>query len=429
MPFRFSLRKRIIIAFCSFGTVLGIIYAFVIYISLDALDDHLIDTRLNEELEYLDARYQRYKTYPQPTSPYFTAFVGTENMPLNIKNIIGVFSEGFHEVYIDGDEYHIAIQKLPGQEKLLYLLYEVSALEFTEKRKIGIRLVLIAGVALIIGLGFFIGWLTSQKVITPVTHLADLVRKSGPDNLPTNFSKVYFDDEVGVLAKALEQAMQRVEAHVEREYRFNRYASHELRTPVTIIKGAVGLLKRKLPNEKESADRPLNRIERAVTTMENIIETLLWLSREDRVTDQNQVFDAVSLVREIIKQHQYLIVDKPIDIELFPENNPKLSIPSTIFQIMLTNLIRNAIQHTASGNIRVVVYNDRVSVSDTGAGMAPDELNLIAQSRVCKDRYKGLGLGLSIVRRLCDRLGWELKIESEKGNGTTVQLIFPSVKV
>ena len=119
MSFRYSLRRRIIIAFCSFGTVLGIVYASIVYISLDALDDHLIDTRLNEEIEYVDAHYLNYNIYPQPTSPYLTLFVGTEDIPLNLLNAIDGFFEGFHEVYIDEDEYHIAIQKLPGQEKLL----------------------------------------------------------------------------------------------------------------------------------------------------------------------------------------------------------------------------------------------------------------------------------------------------------------------
>ena len=153
MTFRHSLRSRIIIAFGLFGAILGIVYATAVYISLDAIDDHLIDSRLDEEVEHFTAHYQRYSAYPQPTSPYITAYVGTEDMPLYLLNMVGGFAEGLHEAHIDQEEYHIAIQKLEGPEKLLYLLYEVSALEFTEKRKTGIRLVLIAGVALIIGLG------------------------------------------------------------------------------------------------------------------------------------------------------------------------------------------------------------------------------------------------------------------------------------
>jgi len=306
----------------------------------------------------------------------------------------------------------------------LYLLYEVSALEFTEKRKVSIRLVLAAGVVLMVALGLWIGWLTSRKVIEPVAHLAEQVNRSGPENLPTDLSKNFSNDEVGVLARALEQAMQRVEAFVEREQQFSRDASHELRTPVTVIKGAVELLKRNFSRNEKSLYRPLERIERSVTNMENIIETLLWLSREDVAVDRNQNFAVVPVVQETIEQNRYLIGNKPVDIEFGSEDEPQLSIPADLFQIALTNLIRNAVQHTASGTIRVIVKIDRVLVTDTGAGIKADDLKRITQPHVRGDRSEGFGLGLYIVKRLCDRLGWGFEIESEEGLGTTVELIF-----
>ena len=120
--------------------------------------------------------------------------------------------------------------------------------------------------------------------------------------------------------------------------------------------------------------------------------------------------------------------NKPIDVEFVPENEPQLSIPPAILQIALTNLIRNAIQHTAAGKISVIVKADRAIVSDTGAGMEPEELKLDTQSHGRRDPNKGFGLGLSIVQRLCDRLGWKLEIESKIGLGTTVKLIFQTVK-
>ena len=424
MTFRHSLRTRIIIAFCLFGAVLGIVYAIAVYISLDMIDDHLIDSRLNEEVEHFIAHYQRYNDYPQPTSPYITAYVGTESMPLYVLDLINGFAEGLHEVYSNAEEYHIAIRRLQGQDKLLYLLYEVSALEFTEKRKLSIRLVLIAGVILIIALALWIGWLTSRRVIAPVVHLSELVNKSGPDNLPTNISKAFFDDEVGVLAKTLEGAMQRVEAFVKREQQFSRDASHELRTPVTVIKGAVSLLKRKFSSEDDPARRPLKRIERSVYNMENIIETLLWLSREDAAIDQNQVFSVVPLVQETIDQNRYLIANKPVEFELVADGKPQINVPAPLFQIAITNLIRNAIQHISSGKISVIVKNDRVLVSDTGAGIKADDLKRVTQPHVRGNRSEGFGLGLSIVKRLCDRLDWNFKIESTVGHGTTVELIF-----
>ena len=424
MKFRHSLHSRIIIAFCIFGTILGTIFAVTVYISLDRIDDHLIDSRLNEEVENFIAHYKRYNNYPRPGSPFITSYVGTESMPLYVLDMIEGFSEGLHEVNYGEEEYHIAIQRLPDQPALVYLFYEVSALEFTERRKVSIRLVLIAGVILIFAMGLWIGWLTSRRVIAPVVHLSHIVDESGPDNLPTDLSKSFYNDEVGVLAKGLEQAMKRVETFVEREQQFSRYASHELRTPVTIIKGAVVLLKRKLSGEEDPAWRPLMRIERSVTNMENIIETLLWLSREDMPIDQKQSFPLVPIVQETIEQNRYLIGNKPIDIEIISEAEPQIALPTSFFQIAMTNLIRNAIQYTTSGKISVVVKADRVCVTDTGAGMVADDLKHTTGQHFTGESDEGFGLGLSIVQRLCNRFGWELNIESETDRGTTVELIF-----
>jgi signal transduction histidine kinase len=222
----------------------------------------------------------------------------------------------------------------------------------------------------------------------------------------------------------LEQTMQRVEAFVNREHQFTRDVSHELRTPVTVIKGAVELLKRHFTGEKKSVPRSLSRIDRSVNKMENIIETLLWLSREDGADHQGSVFAVVPAVREVIEQNRYLIAGKPIEIDLIAKADPQLTVPSPLFQIAVTNLIRNALQSTPTGNITVAVRTDRVVVSDSGVGIAAGDLKTVTQPHVRGNGSEGFGLGLSIVSRLCDRFGWQLEIESVVGSGTTVQLIF-----
>jgi signal transduction histidine kinase len=407
---------------------MGIAYAAAVYISLDLIDDHLIDNRLREEVEYFTNQYKYHHLLPRSTSPYISAYMGTESMPLYVIELVKGIDEGLHEAYSGPDEYHIAVKKLPGQARVLYLLYEVSALEFTEKRKLRIGLVLLAGVVLVVILGYWIGRLTSRKVIAPVIHLSDQVNQSSPDKLPTDLSKDFVDDEVGTLAAALEQSMKRIEAFVKREHQFTRNASHELRTPVTVIKGAVELLRKQLNPTDVARLRPLYRIQRQVTNMENIIEALLWLSREEVSVDPDQKFSVLPLVRDTIEENQRLIADKSIDINLVAQGKPVLHTPAPLFQIALTNLIQNAVRYTSNGQITVYVRDDRVLVCDTGSGIDGSDLENITQPHVRGTGSDGFGLGLSIVSRLCDRFGWQFEIESEVGRGTTAHLIFGSLK-
>lgn len=424
MNFRHSLRTRIIISFALFGAILGILYAAIIYLSLDQIDDHLIDTHLKEEMAYFAKNYRDQGEFPQPIAPQIRAYIGTETMPPNVLKMVEQMETGVHETHHHEEEYHVLIQMVPELKKLLYLVYAVSDLELTERRHATILMVLVTGVVLMILLGLLIGWLTASRMVAPVVYLSQLVGNSNPENLPENFSGRFVNDEVGVLAKVLEQTMQLVNQFIGREQQLSRYISHELRTPVTIVKGAVTLMKEKLPEEDDALQKPLKRIERSANNMEHIMEALLWLSKDNRDIHQAQQRAVVPMTREIIEQSRYLIGSKPIDIELMVVDNPQISIPTPLFQIAFGNLIRNAIENTLSGTICVQVKNERVVVSDNGRGLKSEELACILQSRGCPDWRQASGLGLLLVKQICDRLKWTLKIESEEGRGTVAQLIF-----
>jgi len=428
MIYRHSLRSRIIIAFCIFGGVLASVFALIVYISLDYIDDSLIDSSLKQEIDHISKHYQQNNEIAIPASAHIMVYRGTSSMPVPFMEMVGGFSGGFHEAYLGKKEYHVAVISLPNLDDPLYLLFDVGALEFTEKRKFRIAMVLVASVVMVVGLGLWIGRLTSRKVIAPVIYLAGQVDQLRPGDLPTDLSKDFINDEVGILAAALEKSMKRIEAFVEREHRFSRDASHELRTPVTVIKGATELLHKQLNTAEASVLRPLYRIQRQVTNMEKIIEALLWLSREEIPTGLDQTFSVLPLVRDTIEENRQIIADKSIEISLVAEGSPVLNVPGHLFKIALTNLIQNAVRYASKGRITVYVRDDRVLVSDSGAGIDDSELQNIMRPHVRGTCSKGFGLGLSIVRRLCNRLGWRFEIESESYHGTTAQLIFASFK-
>ncbi len=426
MKFNYSLRSRITITFCLFGAILGFVYATVVYISLDYIDDNLVNTRLEQEFTHLGIVYQSTAGPLIPTSPNIKVYRGTDSMPADVKRLVSGISEGVHEKHHDDIEYHIGVKVFPGRIEPLYLLFDVSSLEFTEIRKIRIGLVLAGCVAFVTFLGLWVGILLSKSVIVPVVHLADQVKQLEPENLPGHLSESFTNDEVGVLAKALDQTVQRIRYFVERERRFTRDASHELRTPVTVIKGAVEILKTHTITGKRSVIRPLNRIERAVADMENLIEAFLWLGREETLLHSGETCDVVPILDKIVKQFRLLFVDKPVEIELITQEKPVLKIPPPLFQAVVANLIKNAFQSTNEGRICIRVSKDRMVISDTGNGIATCDLPVITEPYVRGEPFKdkGFGVGLAIVKRLCHRFDWYFEIESDTGKGTTIYLYF-----
>lgn len=412
------------VAFCLFGATLGTVYAVAVYFSLDFIDDTLIDNRLNQEIGHFQEHYPQNIATGFPSSPHMTAYIGTASMPSGIKRLVSGLSQGFHEIHYAGKEFHIAVKQPSQSDKPLYILYDVSTLEFTEKRKYMIAIVLIAGVILMVALGLWIGLLTARRVIAPVTHLADIVKQSDPDNLPTNLSQSFSNDEVGTLSKTIEDTMHRIRSFIKREQQFTRDVSHELRTPVTVIKGAVEILQSQVDRQKESLHRPLNRIRRAVVDMEHIITTFLWLAREESNTEKNQLCDVVQVVNEATDQTRNLFEDKPIEIERIENDHPMIKAPAPAFRAVINNLIQNAFYNTAIGKITVTVCSDRILISDTGKGIDACDLPAVTEPHIRGENSQGFGLGLAIVKRMCHRFGWKFYIDSKVDVGTTVSLHF-----
>ena len=426
MKIRNSLRARFICAFGLFGAVLGSVFAVIVYVSLDMIDDHLIDDRLSQEVVQLMTHFRETPDRPLLERPHIQSFIGTDAMPDTFRQVLGVLPEGFHERYINNEEYHVAVRVVPELVEPVYVLYAVATLEFMEKRKFVIAAVLSAVVLLVIALGLWLGLMMARRVIAPVAHLAERVRGVSPEGFPTDLPEDLYDDEVGVLAVALTESMKRVNAFVEREKHFVRDASHELRTPVTVIRGAVEILENNPAASDASIQRPLARIHRAVSDMENDIESLLWLARQEALNDTTEHCRPATIIRETIEQHRQLFREKPIVVKYIAEADPEIQASPTIFRIILTNLIQNAFRYTVEGTIAVRICAGSVTISDTGVGIDGCELSSITDPHTRGCASCGFGLGLAIVKRLCARLGWHFTIDSALGEGTTVRLFFAS---
>jgi signal transduction histidine kinase len=432
MVYRHSLQFRIVKNFCIFGALLSLFYAVFIFISLDYLEDYLenkfYQNRILGELNSFLTHYKQDNNFKPPRSDYLAIYLDLSSMPEKLKEIVDGRPDGIYEVsdIINGKEkeYNFIIQTIPETLQTAYLFYDAGFLEISEKRKWAIFFILAAGYILIFFISIWIGKATSLKVIEPVTHLAEIVKKTDPDHLPTDLSAFFYDDEVGTLAQALEQAMGRVRLFIQREQQFTRNASHELRTPVTVIKGAVELLKQNPGLENPGIRPPVLRIERSVLDMEDTIDSFLWLAREKDDLKTNEKCDVLMLIKDTISHHQHLIESKSLVLELINEADLRLSAPRSLLRIVLSNIIKNAFNYTTSGKIKVFVKSDRVCIENTGIGISSDILPKVTEPSVRGRESKGMGIGLAIVKMICERMNWHFEIQSETENGTIVQLIF-----
>ena len=327
---------------------------------------------------------------------------------------------GFHE--LESSDQLVLVDQHP--EGRLYLVFQRSP---------AYRAAVWAGVLLILLAIHASSWLTyraSSRLVAPVSWLARRVslwdprhpdaNELAPERLPPAVQ-----GETRQLALALHDMAGKVADHVARERNFTRDASYELRTPLTVIRMAsdMALADSGLPPRLQ---RSLQRIQRAGRDMEAVIDAFLLLAREVDVEPQSELFDVGEVVRYEAANVEELLRGKPVQLRVLVEGNQMLMAPPRVMHVVVANLLRNACLYTDVGEVEVRVMPGQVVVRDTGIGMSSEALARIFDPffRADGGRQLGVGLGLPIVRRLCERCGWRIELDSREGQGTTATLLY-----
>ena len=237
------------------------------------------------------------------------------------------------------------------------------------------------------------------------------------------------DADVALLARTLHGFATRLEAFGERERNFTRDASHEFRTPLTVIKVAADVLADE-ENLSAFAQRSLTRIRRSVREIEALIEAFLVLARESDTGLPEQDFLVNDVVREEVERYRDLLGLKPVELRLEENARFALHAPPRVLAVVIGNLLRNACLYTEQGSIVVGIHEGSVRVTDTGCGMDEEDLQRAFQAfyRGSRTGGQGHGIGLAVVRRIADRFDWPVELHSQPGKGTVATLRFPKAR-
>lgn len=217
--------------------------------------------------------------------------------------------------------------------------------------------------------------------------------------------------ELNRIAEQLQQAFERIASLLEREHQFLRHSSHELRTPIAVIRANVELLDK--IGVPPSLERPVERVRRANHTMLQLTETLLWLSRENQTEPRLGNLKLDQLLDEMSYELDFLLQGKEVQIRRqFVDDLPVLALPETPLRIVLSNLMRNAFQYTAEGEVTLELTAERLIIENRERGEQET------------DSDQSFGLGLMLVKRICDRLGWTLDLRFQE-QGVRAELRLP----
>ncbi|MEJ2508598.1 MAG: HAMP domain-containing sensor histidine kinase [Gammaproteobacteria bacterium] len=418
MQFRRSLRHRVGFSFALFGGLISLLLSAVLYLGTQDIERGLIAETLTAELDEYANRFQVDPHSPPPSSLAIRTFIDSSKVnDAPAPPQFAALKDGFHRVEFQGKSHFLVIARRGGDR--FFLLYDEARAREREHRYL---LFLASGVVAMTLLSAALGgWLTG-RVISPVVTLARRIGGLRAEDRLTPVAGDFTNDEVGELAAAFDKYLMRLHAFIERERYFTSDVSHELRTPLTVINGATEVLLAS-PGLEGAARERVGRIARAAREMSELTAALLTLAREERGPAGAATSCSVgNVLRDVIENHAYLLKDKPVEVDIEREGNLQLPVERAVLAIVVGNLIRNAFAYTERGRITARVTRHGIEVEDTGSGMSPQDLDRAFERFATGPHSGGSGIGLSLVKRICDRYGWEIAIESQPGTGTRTSL-------
>jgi signal transduction histidine kinase len=411
-----GIRSRAFAAFAVFGGCVALLFFAVGHAATHIIEDRVSEHHLAIATEQARRFIEQHGVAPPPTE-FSATYRGAAAVPAPLRARVAPLAPGYHELHSEGRELWVSHTGLATGGEPLFVVYDLPDSTFGVWR----GAVAIGGLVILIG-GLVIGAYTARRMARPLAELAELIHSTPPGRLGEALAGRRLDREVQLLADRLRAALATVEAHAGRDQRFTRYASHELRSPVAVVKGAAELLRITPEAEADRVRRPLERIERATADMEAIIEAFLWLAREGSAGAPPSLQALAPIVERVIDRYRHLLAGKPVEVRVVHGAHPRVAAPPAVIEVVLGNLVANAFHYTERGEVAIELGGHGLVVRDTGPGMSEHLIEHFGQSFVRGEKSVGYGLGLSIALSLCEQFGWQLTIESELGAGTSAAL-------
>ncbi|MGX9220458.1 sensor histidine kinase [Massilia varians] len=400
-----SLKRRIVVAFVLFGLGASCFFAVIAAIAVEGIEVQLVDKRLEAAVAWAAPRQAAGLDVDMPAG---LRFHRNEAIPAPLRGL----SDGVHIIDVGATRLHV----LAGRDARGSWVLADHESDYDK-----IELVVYSMFAAVF-LGFLVlaallGGFLGARVVTPIHALAQSVRNGGaPPELTAR------KDELGVLARALEDHTAELRAFLDRERYFTGDVSHELRSPLTVIMGAAEIL---MQEAAPAVRAPAERIYRAAREAAESVTVLLLLARASELGTLPPV-DVHAVAEDEVEKYRVLVAGKPVALRFL--DGPLLAVraPRELVAAAIGNLVRNACQYTDRGEVLVRLLPGRVVVEDTGPGLPPAVVATLGSGGAPSSGSGGTGLGLALARRICDFLGAGFAYEARQEGGSRFTISFPT---
>jgi signal transduction histidine kinase len=337
-------------------------------------------------------------------------------------------------------EFHIphiwSLQSVAKNGEVIgYLFIDQDTGEF-EKAKVSLLLLLFAMGIFAFMIGILLTVYLTKMISRPIQEMGTATNEIAKGNFKMEL-KINSEDEIGKLAKDIQSMGEQLKNYRDSRQQFISNISHDLRTPLTYIKGYSAIMKESGVVKEQEWKRNLEVIYNEATRMEHLVKDLFQLTQLDngQIELQKEDVPLIPFLKSILESRALILKEKGILYEFnYPSTSIMLRLDQHRMMQVFTNLIENSLRYTKMGGEITLSVEEHVnfitiSVTDTGEGIPLVDIPHIFERfyRVDKSRSSesgGSGLGLAIAKQIIELHGGKIEVHSEVGVGTTFIIQF-----
>lgn len=386
-------------------SVMFLLFWGLIYFAQDRLEVISLEHRLTTETQEYLKNYRRYgfkadKPDPQELDTYWSK----EEHP---EWLDPYQTPGFFEEQLGPEDKHFLVTKHPSGSGWLYVVFQDDADDYLDDYEDNLHLITFLVGAIFLMAVMAYGLYFVRLFSRPLIQIEGKIDSMAPDKPDFVVDTPY--KETRSIEYTLLDNKAKIASYFQREQEFSRFASHELRTPIMVIKGSTELL-RKVPDMPRVATKAVNRIEYAGNQMQILTEAFLLLGKED--------IEAHHISRESLSKHIHVVLETMAEhfakqdagYQLKEVDPGTVDAPSSFIDIVMANLLKNAFSYSV-GDIVVELANKSLIVTNQHDG---------------HDMHNsGYGCGLAIIERVCNRMNWQFDTEND-GKLFKARVVFAS---
>jgi signal transduction histidine kinase len=412
------MHRRLMAAFATFtlgvATVFGLFAMAFVY----TVEDRFLERTLKAEVLRQRAYFAQHGRWAEITEPGLMLHASRATLPPDLAAALNAVPDRQEAAGTEGRHYHLLPLAQRGEPP--WLVTEVSRQLIVRPMRERLLGWLVGWGLAMVALALGLAWWLARRTSAPLERLARDVAQASPEHLPAQLAQGAPNDEVGAVARAFDVLLARTRAFIEREQAFTRDVSHELRTPLAVLRMGIDGLQRDAAASSptrlaQPTQEQLGMLKAAVEQLTYTVDSLMVLARED-AADLPAEVAILPLVEHWALAHADWIDGHGLQLDVALSSKNTLSLPEPVLRLVLANLLGNAFRHGVSpsgqsGTVRVHLRDGRLCVCNPGAALPQDA----GEAYVKGDASDGLGLGLSIVRRLLAQHGAVLEAEHTEG--------------